>query len=115
MRISDWSSDVCSSDLAAVADVTVLGVAGERHGHDGGISELFALALRAVEELHLDVVGRQRSERHHGLRPTVHADVGPGAVEVDVVAVHTLEPGPHPPLPRPQPPPPTDPPPDPPH
>src|SRR3546814_5764054 len=134
MRISDWSSDVCSSDLpgdaaqlrgacevgvvgddadgdavaaralggegAAVADVTVLGVAGERHGHDGGISELFALAHRAVVELHLDVVGRQRSERHHGLRPTVHADVGHGDVEVDVVDVHTLEPGPHPLLPR---------------
>src|SRR3546814_3712504 len=33
MRISDWSSDVCSSDLVAVADRATLGPWRPAHGH----------------------------------------------------------------------------------
>src|SRR3546814_6227075 len=32
MRISDWSSDVCSSDLAVLHDDEVLAGAGDAHG-----------------------------------------------------------------------------------
>src|SRR3546814_6758454 len=38
MRISDWSSDVCSSDLAAPADVAAAEAVGEGDLVDCGIS-----------------------------------------------------------------------------
>src|SRR3546814_4303334 len=36
VRISDWSSDVCSSDLIFRAALPVIGPAHDRHHHDGG-------------------------------------------------------------------------------
>src|SRR3546814_11707332 len=45
MRISDWSSDVCSSDLLLVA----LGERHDRLGHGGGEEEGAAAFGRAVE------------------------------------------------------------------
>src|SRR3546814_3102991 len=53
MRISDWSSDVCSSDLVAVDhDRLVAGLAKREHGVDAAIVELDALpdAIRPATE-----------------------------------------------------------------
>src|SRR3546814_5532012 len=60
MRISDWSSDVCSSDLAKVAS----GIAGQR-------KELFAQARQGGEHQRIGgALGEQRQrshQRHAGL------------------------------------------------
>src|SRR3546814_11015601 len=48
MRISDWSSDVCSSDLVARQDD--LGSAGEGGAVDGRDDRLGALALHDARE-----------------------------------------------------------------
>src|SRR3546814_1580904 len=54
MRISDWSSDVCSSDLAAMLAM----VAGRRLGHlldigtgTGRMAEIFAPTVRRITAL----------------------------------------------------------------
>src|SRR3546814_5972426 len=47
MRISDWSSDVCSSDLAKLAEVERLG--GECHFAEGG--DIYSAAERLAAEL----------------------------------------------------------------
>src|SRR3546814_3977329 len=54
MRISDWSSDVCSSDLE-LADA--LGPAGDALGHDAGRGGAAAVVHRRVDVLTVD---RQR-------------------------------------------------------
>src|SRR3546814_1972718 len=68
MRISDWSSDVCSSDLIDVDDLVALlhrqvdGLAGElvqrAHGRDGGFAHVQApLHQRAeLEQAHAQLV-----------------------------------------------------------
>src|SRR3546814_9632962 len=56
MRISDWSSDVCSSVLLAVAAEAVGFVAGagvcvaQVHGHGEGVAEGFELLADLVDE-----------------------------------------------------------------
>src|SRR3546814_7627621 len=40
MRISDWSSDVCSSDLLGVAPVPIEQRAGLRHRVEGGVGDV---------------------------------------------------------------------------
>src|SRR3546814_9518866 len=65
MRISDWSSDVCSSDLCAHAAMRLL----ERDvGHevsDGDTARCAPIGLR-VRPLH---ILRQHRMRHRGRRP----------------------------------------------
>src|SRR3546814_13412185 len=78
MRLSDWSSDVCSSDLAAVAHLRVAdavgevgqrgdlrphrGVAGDggmgRHGADDELAAVLADALQVPDAAEVDQVGR---------------------------------------------------------
>src|SRR3546814_10233095 len=54
MRISDWSSDVCSSDLQADLVTAVLGARGIRHvhvvAHGDGVHVVGELLARAQEE-----------------------------------------------------------------
>src|SRR3546814_1549134 len=50
MRISDWSSDVCSSDLVFVAGVLAVGYVGR-----GEIVRLWPPATKLYEELGVDV------------------------------------------------------------
>src|SRR3546814_14632739 len=80
MRISDWSSDVCSSDLAQVAGVQGVAVAGQ------------AVAAVVVDhrgdEMQLDVgaiVGGERREQECAAFGDV-AGARPPAAAQDVVA-----------------------------
>src|SRR3546814_8098381 len=57
MRISDWSSDVCSSDLAAVEKQRLVRALAAHPLHDGG---------HAVEAAHLAVGPGERGEVHRG-------------------------------------------------
>src|SRR3546814_4008158 len=57
MRISDWSSDVCSSDLAAdafrgAADEGVLAGEVQVHGVSAGVGRRIAVSGAAAEFLH---------------------------------------------------------------
>src|SRR3546814_6422209 len=55
MRISDWSSDVCSSDLVECCDDVVLGRAQQdllKHGIGNGVLDYYVLAGVRVLELH---------------------------------------------------------------
>src|SRR3546814_17371882 len=77
MRISDWSSDVCSSDLAEQGEV------GHRHGgHRAEIAEPLAKLFQA---------GRPRIERKIG---GVVGDEGLEYLETDI-AKAALEDGSH--------------------
>src|SRR3546814_7640033 len=88
MRISDWSSDVCSSDLRAVV--------GLRRGRIGETRILADVAENAREgglgDEGADVVHHQASQRSAGLGRQHHADeyAHGGADDVDLTAV---EPG----------------------
>src|SRR3546814_9350730 len=58
MRISDWSSDVCSSDLAEQAGHVVDVAVGQHHGMDRTVPHALArMKLAALEDL-LAQVGR---------------------------------------------------------
>src|SRR3546814_2976218 len=72
MRISDWSSDVCSSDLAAVLVLQVVGVLPHVQAQDRGVARADALHERAV------LVGAALDRELAGL---VHAQPRPAAAE----------------------------------
>src|SRR3546814_4963125 len=58
MRISDWSSDVCSSDLASTADGRTVGVHGQ-YRPDKGIDWLLATLARLDRRFErLEIAGR---------------------------------------------------------
>src|SRR3546814_4588993 len=63
MRISDWSSDVCSSDLeaVAVADRLVLQAAQRRHCH--GIERCIEVVDRHQQQLGRPLVERSEERR----------------------------------------------------
>src|SRR3546814_18974113 len=107
MRISDWSSDVCSSDLTAVAQVRALGFDPRdvRHiiithldfDHAGGIEDFPAAAVHLTgrEKVVADskeggaFVGRRRYRPRHrdevidwGLYPMGRGERGLGFVAV---------------------------------
>src|SRR3546814_7843602 len=89
MRISDWSSDVCSSDLVAPGE---FGVIGRRGALRGAREPLEAAALvtprdRAIEQ---HVVGRlpvEREARGEGLPALLAGDV----IAVERSEEHTSE------------------------
>src|SRR3546814_4612540 len=88
MRISDWSSDVCSSDLRAHHDSPVPDGPGHPHDHghaddrqarsprdQGGAEESQVRELRlplwhAVEEVHPDGVGELRAPSNRDRKST---------------------------------------------
>src|SRR3546814_1423890 len=98
MRISDWSSDVCSSDLDAAVLCVVEVVQGRRRGGAVVIGPARLVAAQ-VQPFHLDQVLLQAEAGHVGDDPrrgalVAHAGLilggedplpGPGAVVVGVV------------------------------
>src|SRR3546814_6563617 len=48
MRISDWSSDVCSSDLARIEDIVEHGRARRERGDQAVAAARIALVLRII-------------------------------------------------------------------
>src|SRR3546814_16590374 len=108
MRISDWSSDVCSSDLGVADDlVAVLDLAGAADVEaDRGIEFQRVAARRrlGIAVHHADLHAKLVDEDHHAARaadrtaeltqalrhqPRLHADM--------TVAHHNIEPGTRPP------------------
>src|SRR3546814_3146919 len=83
MRISDWSSDVCSSDLAIVGDQKKIGGAASHQlrqhdffdcgefncegGRDGAVERLPRAAAQAIRELH---AAASKSARARGVGPS---------------------------------------------
>src|SRR3546814_12986182 len=107
MRISDWSSDVCSSDLAGAAaevgGIVLAGVAGaarrgvRHHQHEAELGgdalrtrlhgEVFFRAGEAGEEGdHRDLVAASR------LRRLVQGEVHRAVAHLGLMAVETLRP-----------------------
>src|SRR3546814_6461164 len=75
MRISDWSSDVCSSDLLkGVALATLLGVGSELS--ISGESDLVE-AIRVSTQQNVSRAGDQLTSRNLSIQPTIR--IRPGA------------------------------------
>src|SRR3546814_10411861 len=77
MRISDWSSDVCSSDLL-VADLGIeMGVGGARLGHVGAPDqqEHRVVPVGALRHVGLLAEGLGRARRQVAV-PVVEAEIG---------------------------------------
>src|SRR3546814_2180412 len=74
MRISDWSSDVCSSDLV-IARPAVAATARHRRRHDVGDIAIAGLIVRAAIAIGVDIaIGPRLAVR--GARPDI---LGKGA------------------------------------
>src|SRR3546814_19998574 len=89
MRISDWSSDVCSSDLVdhAAHEAQVVGqqLLGRVHDEDALDVQLQALALLAPAHHQVERrLGRQVQQGGEALA-ALDAGVGPGRGVVEVV------------------------------
>src|SRR3546814_20710048 len=65
MRISDWSSDVCSSDLNSLEQVAFVPV--EELAQIEGFDEEVAEELRARARAHLEELDRHNEERRREL------------------------------------------------
>src|SRR3546814_3428155 len=74
MRISDWSSDVCSSDLTSWSGTTGAGVALALRGAIFDQHDMQAARAMGAEHRHaLDVGGARRTgDEIHRARPVLH-------------------------------------------
>src|SRR3546814_18289738 len=88
MRISDWSSDVCSSDLSEHADVRRM-LMTQRAWTEGGRLLTIWLSLQLdVEHHHPDPVERERAGERLGLlTPVAKAFLSDNVFEVANLAV----------------------------
>src|SRR3546814_15153906 len=85
MRISDWSSDVCSSDLPARADIGGEDIGGggaqrrrdEAHVERQGLARLAAVAADAVGRAEFGGKGARKSVGE-GTSGSVRVDLGCG-------------------------------------
>src|SRR3546814_11073002 len=95
MRISDWSSDVCSSDLAASGTVPAKGAVPEPM--PDGRSATLVRGLGGVDQVGADVALELGPHRLHGLDPggallgSELADLG--AVVEDLLAASNVQAG----------------------
>src|SRR3546814_12600055 len=86
MRISDWSSDVCSSDLV-IARPAVAATARHRRRHDVGDIAIAGLIVRAAIAIGVDIaIGPRLAVR--GARPDI---LGKGARPVAVITRRSEE------------------------
>src|SRR3546814_16043477 len=69
MRISDWSSDVCSSDLVGAQADRPAAIAGLQHSDDAGTTEA---------AMHLDAPFRQLGRHHVAGALLLEAEFGMG-------------------------------------
>src|SRR3546814_4927901 len=67
MRISDWSSDVCSSDLSGVADVVTLGM-------QPGPVRMFSALTILPEQSAAEFDARHPQGADYVIVPAVHRD-----------------------------------------
>src|SRR3546814_8006405 len=80
MRISDWSSDVCSSDLALIeaeGELVTYGQVSEDSGYDrsaGRHKAHFDLLSGSFDFNRNDRVSVEREDRHGNWRPIGHLD-----------------------------------------
>src|SRR3546814_13456169 len=83
MRISDWSSDVCSSDLVAIVDFALLDKVGdhariqealEQDGRPEPLGALFEIGEATGPEIEEPAPGKRRQDRHE--RPVHQRDPG---------------------------------------
>src|SRR3546814_14032002 len=92
MRISDWSSDVCSSDLPNSADTSEAPTTDERKASSpsparmGDIAFISSSNLKCDEHAHQERAGEQH---HHAKRRDIHRRFR------HIVAVDFLTHGPH--------------------
>src|SRR3546814_5350028 len=81
MRISDWSSDVCSSDLALIeaeGELVTYGQVSEDSGYDrsaGRHKAHFDLLSGSFDFNRNDRVSVEREDRHGNWRPIGHLDL----------------------------------------
>src|SRR3546814_2898522 len=78
MRISDWSSDVCSSDLVALIALTRFDLVNAAHGRAAGDALLAAAAAR-IEHVTREVMGRRAIVARVGGAEFLVADEAPHA------------------------------------
>src|SRR3546814_16939028 len=83
MRISDWSSDVCSSDLLDTPALRIAGVVkiADRHNRTGRGGERTAVINLRNQILEFGIIARN-GEIAATHRTTLEADLIPGAVFV---------------------------------
>src|SRR3546814_14361503 len=101
MRISDWSSDVCSSDLeagvGALAEGQTLEVGEHRAVLVGDVADLVDLAVGQVEGDELRIAGNRIGEGTAGQADSVQRAAGrrvvggPVVLAVGFVQVHARE------------------------
>src|SRR3546814_15443503 len=86
MRISDWSSDVCSSDLCGIADATVV-AANASGGCGHGRRFVGVRQYRKQRQLVIDAVAQHRDRR-----AGVHAAYAPRMIAVGMQPANLLAP-----------------------
>src|SRR3546814_761097 len=96
MRISDWSSDVCSSDLAA--DVVLVNTCGFLDSAKQESLEAIGEAMRENGRVIVTGCMGVESEKIRGMFPDVLAVTGPQQYEAVVEAVHEAVPPAHDPF-----------------
>src|SRR3546814_5114631 len=91
MRISDWSSDVCSSDLGLLLEETRFGVETvDRHGEAVRRTELDRAAEAPALHVALEEEGREvRGHRDVGERIDIRSDTGAIDAAGPIIAVRT--------------------------
>src|SRR3546814_6121183 len=95
MRISDWSSDVCSSDLAALVRAHVIASVGEAKGVAESLQRLAAIAMEELLGLLVIADALLREHRKGGFAShvgnPVHADAAKQTVILSQVSRYGAE------------------------
>src|SRR3546814_19605794 len=88
MRISDWSSDVCSSDLAALVRAHVIASVGEAKCVTESLQRLAAIAMEELLGLLVIADALLREHRKGGFASHVGTPVHADAAKQSVILSH---------------------------